>query len=87
MLGQLGFVTWTPEAERKRLIVEKLTTTSKKQQNLANMPGYFERADELLCLQPPENTPGYIEEQMNCYVFSLTFGTCAVRLNKYSLLF
>lgn len=60
MLGQLGFVTWTPEAERKRLIVEKLTTTSKKQQNLANMPGYFERAEELLCLQPPENTPGYI---------------------------
>lgn len=52
MLGQLGFVTWTPEAERRRLIVEKLTTTSKKLQNLANVPGYVGIADELLCLQP-----------------------------------
>ena len=54
MLGQLGFVTWTPDAERRRMIVEKLTSAERK--NLANMPGYIGRAGEMLCPQPP----GYI---------------------------
>ena len=58
MLGQLGFITWDPDAERRRLIVEKADDCFEKnlekriERQTCPQPGYIGRADELLCLQP-----------------------------------